>query len=81
MDHPFHRLELLLGDKCLEKLASVKVIIFGVGGVGSWCAEALVRSGIHNLTIVDFDVVCETNINRQLQATSVSVGKSKADEL
>jgi len=81
VDHPFHRLELLFGEECLNKLASVKVIIFGVGGVGSWCAEALVRSGIHNLTIVDFDFICETNINRQLQATSASVGKVKVDEL
>jgi len=80
-DHPFHRLELLFGTQCLNKLASVKVIIFGVGGVGSWCAEALVRSGICNLTIVDFDVICETNINRQLQATSASAGKVKVDEL
>jgi len=79
--HPFHRLELLFGEECLKNIASVKVIVFGVGGVGSWCAEALVRSGIHNLTIVDFDSICETNINRQLQATSASVGKVKAVEL
>ena len=80
-DHSFHRLELLFGSQCLKEIASVRVIIFGVGGVGSWCAEALVRSGIHKLTIVDFDSVCETNINRQLQATSASVGKAKVDEL
>jgi len=79
--HPFHRLELLFGTQCLKNIASVKVIIFGVGGVGSWCAEALVRSGICNLTIVDFDYICVTNINRQLQALSNSVGKVKVDEL
>jgi len=81
VDHSFHRLELLFGTQCLNELASVRVVIFGVGGVGSWCAEALVRSGIHDLTIVDFDSICETNINRQLQATSASVGKVKVDEL
>lgn len=57
------------------------MIIFGVGGVGSWCAEALVRSGVHNLTLVDSDSVCVTNTNRQVQATSVSVGKSKVAEM
>jgi tRNA A37 threonylcarbamoyladenosine dehydratase len=70
-----------LGSECFKKLASIKVIVFGVGGVGSWCVEALVRSGIHKLTIVDSDFVCVTNINRQLQATAVSVGKVKVDEL
>ncbi|MFP4015309.1 MAG: ThiF family adenylyltransferase [Chitinispirillaceae bacterium] len=77
----FHRLELLTGSDCLNNLASVRVIVFGVGGVGSWCAEALVRSGIHNLTIVDSDLVCVTNTNRQVQATSLSVGKPKVAEL
>lgn len=77
----FHRLELLTGSDCLKNLASVRVIIFGVGGVGSWCAEALVRSGIHDLTIVDSDLVCVTNTNRQVQATSLSVGKVKVNEL
>ena len=65
----------------MEHLARTKVIIFGLGGVGSWCAEALVRSGIGTLAIVDSDVVCVTNINRQVQATSLSVGKSKTAEL
>jgi tRNA A37 threonylcarbamoyladenosine dehydratase len=79
--HPFSRLELLTGPDCLEALAKTRVILFGVGGVGSWCAEGLVRSGIGHLTIVDSDDVCVTNINRQLQATSVSVGKSKVEEI
>lgn len=73
----FNRLRLLTGEKSLLKLSETNVIIFGLGGVGSWCAEALIRSGIHNLTIVDSDVVCVTNINRQVQATTSSVGKSK----
>jgi tRNA A37 threonylcarbamoyladenosine dehydratase len=57
------------------------VIIFGVGGVGSWCAESLIRSGIRKLTIVDSDRVCITNINRQLMATTKTVGQVKVDAL
>ena len=68
----FGRLELLLGDEAMIKLAAKRVIIFGVGGVGSWCAESLIRSGIHHLTIVDSDRVCASNINRQLMATTSS---------
>jgi len=79
--HPFSRLELLVGPECVAALAGARVIVFGVGGVGSWCAEALVRSGIHRLTIVDSDVVCVTNINRQLPATSATVGMPKVDVL
>jgi tRNA A37 threonylcarbamoyladenosine dehydratase len=73
----FHRTELLIGEAALKKLAETRVILFGVGGVGSWCAEALIRSGVGHLTIVDNDVICVTNINRQLQATAKNVGKSK----
>lgn len=62
-------------------MAEVHVIIFGVGGVGSWCAESLVRSGITHLTLVDSDRVCVTNINRQLMATSRTVGRVKVDAL
>lgn len=65
----------------MERLSNAKVIIFGVGGVGSWCAEALVRSGVGNLTIVDSDRVCITNINRQLMATTRTVGEVKAEAL
>jgi tRNA A37 threonylcarbamoyladenosine dehydratase len=65
----------------LELLANAKVILFGLGGVGSWCAEALIRSGIGKLTLVDSDVVCVTNINRQLQATMDSIGKPKTSVL
>lgn len=77
----FRRTELLLGDETTEYLAAVKVIIFGVGGVGSWCAESLVRTGIRHLTIVDSDRVCITNINRQLMATIRTVGKVKVEAL
>ena len=61
----FRRSELLLGDEAMSRIGEKRVIIFGVGGVGSWCAESLVRSGIKHLTIVDSDRVCITNINRQ----------------
>ena len=69
----FSRMELLLGDDAINRIAEKRVIIFGVGGVGSWCAESLVRSGIRKLTIVDSDRVCITNINRQLMATTTTV--------
>ena len=77
----FRRSELLLGDEAMRSIAEKRVIIFGVGGVGSWCAESLVRSGIRQLTIVDSDRVCITNINRQLMATSKTVGQVKVDVL
>lgn len=77
----FKRTELLLGTDTMNKISSVRVIVFGVGGVGSWCAESLVRSGIKHLTIVDADRVCETNINRQLMATTKTVGQVKVDVL
>ena len=63
------------------RIAEKRVIIFGVGGVGSWCAESLVRSGIRKLTIVDSDCVSVTNINRQLMATTKTVGQVKVDAL
>jgi tRNA A37 threonylcarbamoyladenosine dehydratase len=77
----FSRAELLLGDEAMSRMAEKRVIIFGVGGVGSWCAESLVRSGIRKLTIVDSDCVCITNINRQLMATTKTVGQVKVDVL
>ena len=80
-DNIFRRSELLLGEEAMERIAQKRVIIFGVGGVGSWCAESLVRSGIRRLTIVDSDSVCITNINRQLMATSKTIGQVKVDAL
>jgi tRNA A37 threonylcarbamoyladenosine dehydratase len=76
-----HRTELLLGQEAMARLRQVRVILFGLGGVGSWCAEALVRSGLYHLTLVDPDVVCATNVNRQLQATAHNVGEPKAEAL
>jgi tRNA threonylcarbamoyladenosine dehydratase len=81
IDPALQRLELLIGADALELLSETRVALFGLGGVGSWCAEALVRSGIGHLTIVDSDTVCATNINRQVQATAASVGRPKTAEL
>ena len=75
------RTELLLGKDNLEKIQEARVLIFGIGGVGSWCAEGLVRSGVRNITIVDSDRVCVTNCNRQLMATSRTIGEVKVDAL
>ena len=80
-DAIFRRSALLLGDEAMERIAQKRVIIFGVGGVGSWCAESLVRSGIHQLTIVDSDRVSVTNVNRQLMATTKTVGQVKVEAL
>ncbi len=77
----FRRAELLLGDEAMSRIVEKRVIIFGVGGVGSWCAESLIRSGIRKLTIVDSDRVSVTNINRQLMATTKTVGQVKVDAL
>lgn len=75
----FNRLRLLLGDEILSQIMQKRVIIFGVGGVGSWCAESLVRSGICDITLVDADKVCITNINRQLLATTSTIDGVKVD--
>lgn len=77
----FDRTERLLGQDKMNDLAQVRVILFGVGGVGSWCAEGLIRVGIRNLTIVDADKVAETNINRQLMATTKTIGEYKVEAL
>jgi tRNA A37 threonylcarbamoyladenosine dehydratase len=65
----------------MEVLGRTRVMVFGVGGVGSWCAEALARSGIGDITIVDSDTVCVTNINRQVQATTGTIGRFKTEVL
>ncbi len=77
----FQRTEILLGKNCLQKLSETRVILFGVGGVGGWCAESLIRTGIGHLTIVDFDSVASSNINRQLPATSETIGELKTSVL
>jgi len=80
-DEIFRRAEMLLGLEAMRRIASKRVIVFGVGGVGSWCAESLVRTGISHLTIVDSDCVDITNVNRQLMATTKTVGMPKVDVL
>lgn len=72
---------LLLGQEAMDRLHSMHVIVFGVGGVGSWCAEALVRSGIRHITIVDSDRVCVTNCNRQLMAIPANIGRVKVEAM
>ena len=81
MSEFFSRSEVLLGEKVMHELQNKRVILFGVGGVGSWCAEALVRTGLTHLTIVDGDVVQESNVNRQLPATRVTIGQPKVEAL
>jgi tRNA A37 threonylcarbamoyladenosine dehydratase len=75
------RTRLLIGNDGVSAVQRQRVIVFGVGGVGSWCAESLVRSGITHLTIVDSDAVCESNINRQLMATTATIGQPKVEVL
>lgn len=77
----FDRTARLIGRDALDRLAGVSVIIFGVGGVGSWAAETLVRTGVTRLTIVDADRVAVSNINRQLPALTSTVGEVKVDVL
>jgi len=76
--HPFHRTELLVGGEGFGRLEGASVAVIGLGGVGSYAAEALARSGVGHLTLVDFDRVCLTNVNRQLHATRDTVGDEKA---
>jgi len=77
----FERLVLLTGEQGLEKLKNTKVLVFGVGGVGSWAAEALVRSGIGNIGIIDNDIICASNVNRQIEATSLTINQPKASAM
>ena len=76
-----NRTERLVGSDIMHNITTQRVIILGVGGVGSWCAESLIRSGIKQLTIVDADCVCVSNINRQLMATTRTVGQAKVEAL
>ena len=77
----FSRTALLLGTDAVEALARLRVAVFGVGGVGGWCAESLVRSGVGHLTIIDSDCVCDSNVNRQVMATSRTIGQMKVEAL
>ena len=75
----FSRTELLLGKDALDKLAASRVAVFGIGGVGGYVAEALARSGIGEIDIIDSDKVCPSNINRQIIATTSTIGQYKVD--
>ncbi|MGN0814756.1 MAG: ThiF family adenylyltransferase [Candidatus Coproplasma sp.] len=79
MINQFSRTALLLGDSALEKLKNSHVAVFGVGGVGGYAAEALARSGVGSLDLIDNDVVAESNINRQIIALHSTVGRLKAE--
>lgn len=79
MLNEFSRTELLIGKEALLKLESSKVAVFGIGGVGSYVVEGLVRAGVGHLVLVDDDTVCLTNINRQLLATRKTIGKPKVE--
>lgn len=79
MQNLFSRTELLLGKKAMEKLAASRVAVFGIGGVGGYTVEALVRSGIGAIDIIDNDIVCSSNINRQIYATTKTIGEYKVD--
>ena len=79
MLNQFSRTELLIGHEGIEKLAKARVAVFGIGGVGAYAVEALVRSGLGTIDIIDDDKICITNLNRQLYATRKTVGKYKVD--
>ncbi len=79
MLNQFSRTELLLGKESMERLANARVAVFGVGGVGGYTVEALVRSGVGTIDLIDDDKVCLTNLNRQVIATRKTVGQYKAD--
>ena len=77
----FCRTELLIGEEGIEKLNNSKVIVFGIGGVGSFVVEALTRAGVGNLILVDNDTICISNLNRQIHATQSKVGNIKVEAM
>ena len=81
MDEQFLRIQMLLGAPALEKLQSSHVCVLGLGGVGSWCAEGLARSGVGELTLMDHDEVGRSNLNRQAEALHSTLGQPKADAM
>ena len=77
----FSRSEALLGEAGMKRLADARVLVVGVGGVGSWCAEALVRTGVGHITLIDDDEVAESNVNRQCPATAKTIGRAKVEAM
>ena len=80
-DERFARSESLLGSEAMARFKAARVLVVGVGGVGSWCAEALVRTGLGHITLIDDDVVAESNVNRQCLATAATVGRPKVEAM
>lgn len=76
-EHRFSRMRLLVGEAGMARLGASRVAVFGIGGVGSYAVEALVRSGVGHLTLVDFDDICMTNVNRQIHAQTSTIGQKK----
>ncbi len=76
----FDRLELLIGNENINKIKNTKVLLIGIGGVGGYTLESLIRSGIEHITIVDYDTIDITNLNRQIIALNTNIGKYKVDE-
>ncbi|MBQ6695842.1 MAG: ThiF family adenylyltransferase, partial [Lachnospiraceae bacterium] len=81
MEEMFSRTAMLLGEEALTRLKQSRVAVFGIGGVGGYVVEALVRAGVGAIDIIDNDVVCESNLNRQIIATRSNLGKSKVDAM
>ena len=81
MLHEFSRAEILIGKEGLDKLKNSTVAVFGIGGVGSYVVEGLVRSGVGHFVLVDDDSICITNINRQIHATTKTIGQVKVDAM
>jgi len=79
--HRFSGVERLYGSDGLKKLQNAHVCVVGIGGVGSWAAEALGRSGVGRITLIDADDICETNINRQLHALQSTIGQPKVQAM
>lgn len=79
MENQFSRTELIYGKSAMEKLHNARVAVFGIGGVGGFTAEALVRSGVGSIDLIDNDTVCESNLNRQIIALHTTIGKYKVD--
>ena len=77
----FSRSEALLGSEAMAQLRAARVLVVGVGGVGSWCAEALMRTGVGHITLVDDDAVAESNVNRQCPATAKTIGRPKVEAM
>jgi Dinucleotide-utilizing enzymes involved in molybdopterin and thiamine biosynthesis family 1 len=79
LQHSLSRTELLIGKDGLDKLKNSKVVVFGIGGVGSFTVEALARAGVGTLVLIDDDTICLTNLNRQVHATYSTISKSKVE--